>query len=88
MRKIAASQQNKWFVGAAAHPYVGCMNIKHEHYNHPRVDAMIREARIERSVYMGETIGNMLAIAWEGLEAAGAWLRRALPGARRKAQPQ
>ena len=64
------------------------MNTKYDYYNHPRVEAMIREAGIERSVYLGEAIGNTLAIAWEGLEAAGAWVRRALPGSGRKAQPQ
>lgn len=41
-----------------------------------RIHEIARRAGCERSLYIGEAIGNTLAIAWEGLAALGAWARR------------
>ena len=48
-----------------------------------RLQALARRAGVERSLYIGEALGNALLIASDGLSALGGWLRRALPGTRR-----
>ena len=52
-------------------------------YGTQRIDELARRAGAERSLYMGEAIGNALAIAWQALGALGGWLRRAVPRIRR-----
>lgn len=42
-----------------------------------RIHALARRAGVERSLYIGDAIGNALLIASDGLSALGAWLRRA-----------
>lgn len=46
-----------------------------------RVQAIIRQAEAERSVYIGELIGSALIAASNGVKALGAWIRRAVPHA-------
>lgn len=54
------------------------MNSKYEPSGFdPRIEAIARRAGVERSLYLGEAIGNALAIAWQALGwAATAWRRR------------
>jgi hypothetical protein len=53
-----------------------------------RIEALARRAGAERSLYLGEAIGNALAIAWQAIEwAATAWRRRTqAPGLPAKTQ--
>jgi hypothetical protein len=53
------------------------MNTIHELPATERIDAIVRRAGMERSLYIGEAIGNMLLIAGQAFEALGAWLRHA-----------
>ncbi len=48
-----------------------------------RIEEIARRAGMEHSLYMGEAIGNALAIAWEGIGSLGGWFRRGSPRARR-----
>lgn len=41
----------------------------------PRIDELARQAGEEHSLYLGEAIGNALAIAWEGFASLGNWAR-------------
>lgn len=53
----------------------------------PRIEALARSVGQEHSLHLGNAIGNVLAIAWEALEALGALLARVIPrprGAARK----
>ena len=51
------------------------MNIE-DYPSTERLEMLARRAGMERSLYLGEAIGNALVIAWDALAAAGAWLRR------------
>ena len=52
------------------------MKTETEYSKH--IEDIARRAGMERSLYMGEAIGNALAIAWEALGSLGGWLRRGL----------
>ena len=39
-----------------------------------RIEALARRAGVERSLYLGEMIGEGLAISWAALKAAGHWV--------------
>ena len=41
---------------------------------HERIEALARRAGVERSLYIGEMIGEFLSITWAGLKAAGHWV--------------
>jgi hypothetical protein len=61
------------------------MNMNHMNFELPpsdRIDALVRRAGMERSLYLGEALGHTLGIAWNALESVGAWMWRALPRAR------
>ena len=52
--------------------------------NNPRrIEDLARSVGAERSLYMGEAIGNALAIAWQALGSLGGWFRREVPRTRR-----
>ncbi len=46
--------------------------------NDERIRILARRAGVERSLYLGEAIGNTLLIASNGLASLGAWLGRAM----------
>ena len=46
--------------------------------NDERIRILARRAGVERSLYLGEAIGNTLLIASNGLASLGTWLGRAL----------
>lgn len=39
-----------------------------------RIEALARRAGVERSLYLGEMIGEGLSVAWAALKAAGHWV--------------
>lgn len=48
--------------------------------NNPRrIEEIARQAGMERSLYLGEAIGNALAIAWQAMGSLGSVLRRDAP---------
>lgn len=55
------------------------MKTTHDLPNPERVEALARRAGMERSLYIGETIGHMLQIAGNAFESLGAALRRSPP---------
>ncbi len=54
----------------------------HRDLHDERLHALARRAGVERSLYLGEALGNALLIAASGFSALGGWIRRALPRAR------
>lgn len=48
-----------------------------------RIEDIARRAGMERSLYMGEAIGNALAIAWQALGSLAGLLRRGSSRVRR-----
>ena len=76
-----SSREKESFVRRSIRPYVVLMDTKT--YDPRRIEEIARRAGMERSLYMGEAIGNALAIAWHALGALGGWLRRAVPRIRR-----
>ena len=52
--------------------------------NNPRrIEDLARSVGAERSLYMGEAIGNALAIAWQALGSLDGLFRREAPRTRR-----
>lgn len=52
--------------------------------NNPRrIEDIARRAGMERSLFLGEAIGNALAIAWQALGSLGELFRREAPRTRR-----
>lgn len=52
--------------------------------NNPRrIEDIARRAGMERSLFLGEAIGNALAIAWQALGSLGGLFRREAPRTRR-----
>ena len=43
----------------------------------PRIEALARKAGADRSLYLGEAIGNALAIAWNAFGALGSLAKSA-----------
>ena len=53
------------------------MNYDNYDLNNPRrIEDLARSVGAERSLYMGEAIGNALAIAWQALDSLGGWFGR------------
>lgn len=58
------------------------MNTKYEPSGFdPRIEALARRAGADRSLYLGEAIGNALAIAWNALGSLGSLAARSQPKA-------
>ncbi len=57
------------------------MKTKTQYPEH--IEEIARRAGMERSLYMGEAIGNALAIAWQALGSLGGWIRRGAPRVQR-----
>lgn len=52
------------------------MNTNPASRRNDRIHDLARSVGEERSLYLGEAIGNTLAIAWNAFGALGAWLTR------------
>jgi hypothetical protein len=65
------------------------MNSSYEPTSHDaRIQALARRAGAERSLYLGEAIGNALSIAWNAIEwAATAWRRKNSAPAKLNSRP-
>jgi hypothetical protein len=53
------------------------MNANHELPEHLRIDSLARREGMERSLYLGEAIGQALLIAWGAFGSIGSWMHRA-----------
>jgi hypothetical protein len=52
------------------------MNYEYHMLDRARLEALIHRAGAERSLFIGETLGHMLNIAWHAMGSVGSWLRR------------
>jgi hypothetical protein len=41
---------------------------------HERIEALARRAGAERSLYIGQMIGEAISVTWAALKAAGHWV--------------
>lgn len=57
--------------------------------DHRDIEALVREAQVERQARIGALIGDGLAATWQGLVGAVSWVGRGLrPEARERLAPR